>query len=594
MGSCISRPDGCVGGQRSSAEATRRRRRRRTIRRRAAARKVMETIDEAQADQAPYGNPAFQAMISTGSTEEAWFDTFSAVASDEEDFRSVQDDAFSINSFEGEDILSPSSFRDGSIGASHPNASSISSIDRQQKGRKLGEQSPKNLENTAKAFVSLEDLSIMPADANAGGHDGGILNNCGILPNNCLPCLVAPVSTAEKRKALCSSPPNSAKKTSLKLSFKWKPFLEKPLAGSQVPFCLLEKQILDSWSHIEPSTFKVRGPHYLRDKKKDFAPNNAAYCPFGVDVYLCQQKINHIARFVELPNLSSSGRFPPILVVNIQPLAGSQVPFCLLEKQILDSWSHIEPSTFKVRGPHYLRDKKKDFAPNNAAYCPFGVDVYLCQQKINHIARFVELPNLSSSGRFPPILVVNIQVPLYPATIFQSETDGEGMSFVLYFRLSEDYSEELPSHFLENIRRIIDDEVERVKGFPMDALVPFRERLKVLVHAANLEDLHLNTAERKLINTYNERPVLSRPQHDFYLGNNYFEIDLDIHRFSYIARKGFEAFLDRLKLCVLDFGLTIQGNKPEDLPEHILCCVRLNNINYTNYLQLAVNSHLAQ
>ncbi|CAL9160469.1 unnamed protein product [Musa hybrid cultivar] len=517
MGSCLSRPDGCVGGQRSSAEGTRRRRRRRTIRRRAAARKVMETIDEAQADQAPYSNPAFQAMISTGSTEEAWFDTFSAVASDEEDFRSVQDDAFSINSFEGEDILSPSSFRDGSIGASHLNASSISSIDRQQKGRKLGEQSPKNSENTAKAFVSLEDLSIMPADANAGGHDGGILNNCGILPNNCLPCLVAPVSTAEKRKALCSSPPNSAKKTSLKLSFKWK-------SGE---------------AHSTSTLFSTRP-------------------------------------FLE------------------KPLAGSQVPFCLLEKKILDSWSHIEPSTFKVRGPHYFRDKKKDFAPHNAAYCPFGVDVYLSQQKINHIARFVELPNLSSSGRLPPILVVNIQVPLYPATIFQSETDGEGMSFVLYFRLSEDYSKELPSHFLENIRRIIDDEEERVKSFPMDTFVPFRERLKILVHAANLEDLHLSTAERKLINTYNERPVLSRPQHDFYSGNNYFEIDLDIHRFSYIARKGFDAFLDRLKFCVLDFGLTVQGNKPEDLPEHILCCVRLNNIDYTSYLQLAVNSHLAQ
>ncbi|XP_022775998.1 uncharacterized protein LOC111317813 isoform X2 [Durio zibethinus] len=484
MGSCVSRPEGCVGPKfRSSKKKDHKGRK--SFKKRVSSRLSQASSDKVDKSSAPpdhhssFTNPTFQGI------EELWFDPVAVFDSDcDEEFESVQEDVLSLNGLEGVSVSSISSQRDANCGehsalvdqmqkpgdlstgnsACNSGSEAIrNSISQVLYSEDVNSQSRSDgPSNQAKQPVFLDDIA---SSVDEGfGREDGLLDNCGILPSNCLPCLASTVPSVEKRRSLSSSPPCARKKTALKLSFKWRE------------------------EHTNATLFSSK-------------------------------------------------------MLLHRPKAGSQVPFCPIEKKMFDCWSHIEPGTFKVRGENYFRDKKKDFAPNHAAYYPFGVDVFLSPRKIDHVARFVELPVISHSGKLPSILVVNVQ-------------------------------------------RLIDDEVEKVKGFPIDTIVPFRERLKILGRVANVEDLHMGAAERKLMQAYNEKPFLSRPQHEFYLGKNYFEIDIDMHRFSYISRKGFDAFLDRLKLCILDVGLTIQGNKPEELPEQILCCLCLSGINYMNYHQL--------
>ena len=45
---------------------------------------------------------------------------------------------------------------------------------------------------------------------------------------------------------------------------------------------------------------------------------------------------------------------------------------------------------------------------------------------------------------------------------------------------------------------------------------------------------------------FNEKPILTRPYQHFFHGPNYFEIDVDVHSWLYVARKALWSLLPRM------------------------------------------------
>lgn len=308
----------------------------------------------------------------------------------------------------------------------------------------------------------------------------------------------------------------------LSISALGKPLIERPIAGSQIMCSPLEKKISESWSRIEPNTFKVRARNYARWEQVMF--------------------ILFILNCSTLPNHQN-------MILSFCVWQGQKERICCKSCSVYPfwsgcifisskNWSYCSICRTPIRWLAWRSSPTSCREPSGIYISIVRVWNYICHSRIE----FEMICGLLTRGG----IILPSQIPLYPAAFFQNENDGPGMNFVIYCKLSENYADDLPLHFRENIKvrrrylrfsnkqiswkqkaesyflicveqKIIANETEKIKGFAIDTNAPYRERLKILGRVMNVDDLQLSSAERKLMHAYNEKPVLSRPQHEFYL-----------------------------------------------------------------------------
>ncbi|OQR93190.1 hypothetical protein THRCLA_08507 [Thraustotheca clavata] len=237
------------------------------------------------------------------------------------------------------------------------------------------------------------------------------------------------------------------------------------------------------------------------------------------------------------------------------------------EENASNCWEYLDATRFNVRqGPNYRKTKQK--GPSSPALLPIiATDIYRSDSKIDNVGSIVQLPMLPNESK-RDLLIINCQVPCYaPSNPLWGEKqgDGDGFNFITYYCIPESIRNQLDAPSPPT-----DPAIRLLKAFLENDNSSIRDRLKAIGIVVNPSEQNLGRTERHLLETYNGQPILTRPQHRFYRGDGYFEVDIDAHLFNFVARRGLCGVTDHFSHMIVDFGFVLEGQEDDELPEQIL------------------------
>ena len=107
------------------------------------------------------------------------------------------------------------------------------------------------------------------------------------------------------------------------------------------------------------------------------------------------------------------------------------------------------------------------------------------------------------------------------------------------------------------------------------------KKLKVTLHISNLQDLSLNFLVKKLLSSNNGKSFAPYPLLTYYDSpGKYLEIDVDTYKLSSAWKNGLNAARDQFDAAIYNLAFHITGSKPSQLPEQLLCVIKVNKIGW--------------
>eukprot|EP00939_MAST-03C_sp_MAST-3C-sp1_P001411 g1411.t1 len=298
-------------------------------------------------------------------------------------------------------------------------------------------------------------------------------------------------------------------------------------------------------------------------------------------------------------------------------------------------WNPSDATAFFVRGP-LTKSTGEKIHSMSSMFEVAGLDLFKCRCKVDNIGSFVPLPlpmNLSSakqdmwrkelerrretlwfkdSSSLPSYFVVNLQFPDYDPPMVFDQTDGFGYSLVIYLvrkicgrtrdgdnnglsKIDEgtegsdgDEDEGGDNKRVEGLASKEDDIDDCAAGRLWSRFIhsnldgtsrqTMKGRFKCICKVGNAEELNLGTILRNTLKKFNGKPFLAAPCQRYYEGRDYLEVDIDVHEFSYLARKGVRSVRSYIKDFDVDLAFLVEGRDSDELPERLLGSVKVSKM----------------